>query len=365
MSEETQQPQEANMLGGFEAQTYRESPLIYYSNAAGNPGVYLEWERYTTSGVAKYNILRSTHIDGPYTLIDSVDFPENEYVDADGQPDSYYKVQEVDGSDVVLTTSQPITGDELLLKSSLRYELIDLLNVPVFDEEVIFNKDRTRATVAFPFWNYNPRPQVRITGYSSEGDREPMIILSEYDSINRTVNGGDPNYPDGLKIKMDYQGTIYFLDDNDDPVSIHAYDTVMVSYNVRLFTGSQMNEAMYMALQMVNSQPGSNKFPTIASAPYYYDPAIVYGATYFLLRSLLVGLNQRQKRLILQDPDNGAFDVISSLRETAKMYKDDFDKLLEKLPLAQYPKIGSITVPEFNMPGGRSRFFRYIWGKSA
>jgi hypothetical protein len=41
------------------------------------------------------------------------------------------------------------------------------------------------------------------------------------------------------------------------------------------------------------------------------------------------------------------------------MYKEEFDKQLEKLPIARYPRIGTITVPEFNLPGGRSRFFRY------
>jgi hypothetical protein len=43
------------------------------------------------------------------------------------------------------------------------------------------------------------------------------------------------------------------------------------------------------------------------------------------------------------------------------MYKEDFEKQLEKLPIAQFPKIKPIVVPAYNMPGGRSRFFRYIW----
>lgn len=227
MSEETQQTNEINMLGGFESQTYSESPLIYYSNSSEAQGIYIEWERYTLTGVSKYNILRSSHIDGPYSLVGSVDFPQNDYVDEDGLASSYYKIQEVNASDVVITTSQPINGDELLIKSSLRHELLHLLNVPIYDEEVIFNKDRTKATVAFSFWNYTPRPQVRITGYSSDGNREPMIILSEYETINQTINGPNPNYPDGLKIKLDYKGTIYFIDENDDPVEIHPYDTVI------------------------------------------------------------------------------------------------------------------------------------------
>jgi len=43
------------------------------------------------------------------------------------------------------------------------------------------------------------------------------------------------------------------------------------------------------------------------------------------------------------------------------MYKEDFEKMLEKLPLARLPNTRSITVPEYNMPGGRSRFFRFAF----
>jgi hypothetical protein len=47
--------------------------------------------------------------------------------------------------------------------------------------------------------------------------------------------------------------------------------------------------------------------------------------------------------------------------KTIVKIEEDFDKLLEKLPISRYPGIRGIVVPEFNMPGGRSRFFRYIW----
>ena len=119
-----------------------------------------------------------------------------------------------------------------------------------------------------------------------------------------------------------------------------------------------MNSALYMALQTVNSQPGASKYQTVSVTPFYWEPAIVYGATYYLIRSLLVSLTQRQRRLLLEDPDN---KIIDDLRQTGTMYNDQFKELLEKLPIAVLPGIRSIVVPEFNMPGGRSRFFRYIW----
>jgi hypothetical protein len=77
-----------------------------------------------------------------------------------------------------------------------------------------------------------------------------------------------------------------------------------------------------------------------------------------MLRSVLVQLTNRQRRLLIEDPDA---KFVEDLRSTATMYKEEFDKLLEKLPISRYPGIRSVVVPEFNMPGGRSRFFRYIW----
>ncbi len=361
----------------FSAQSYNQSALIYYNTNITNPGIYIEWDRNNVTGVYSYKILRSDYFDGTYAEIAEVLWPINEYIDTGGTPTSYYKIQEISSTNntTVLSTSQPIAGDELLVKSSLRFELEHLLNVPVYDEEVLFDRGRTKATVAYPFWNYFPRPQVRITSYSDEGDRDSLEILSEYTPVYTTINATyDPieynrdgntvaltnghNYPNGLLVKYDYYGNIYFVDNSGSPVAIKSYDTVFCTYNVKAFTSQHMNSCMYMALQAVNSQPGAAKYSSLSSMPFYYDPAIIYGACYYLLRSMLVSLTQRQRRLLFEDPDASIF---SNLKEAAMMYKEEFDKLLEKLPIAVYPGIRGVVVPEFNMPGGRSRFFRYIW----
>jgi hypothetical protein len=125
-----------------------------------------------------------------------------------------------------------------------------------------------------------------------------------------------------------------------------------------MFTTDHMNSALNMALQSINAQPGATKYPNVVNAPFYYEPALVYGAAYYMLRSVLVQLTNRQRRLLIEDPDA---KFVEDLRSTATMYKEEFDKLLEKLPISRYPGIRSVVVPEFNMPGGRSRFFRYIW----
>ena len=362
-------------MSDVSAKSWTQSPLVYYNTYTSNPGIYLEWEKTSPIVVYSYDIARSDSFDGDYLIIDTVYYPTQEYVDTTGNPSNYYKIYEADIDGNTLSTHAPMRGEELLIKSSLRYELEHLLNVPIYDEEVIFHKDRSRASVAFPYWNSFPKPEIRITGLSEEGDRDALIPLDEITSIYKTINknfdpiaysrdgdivnfDGGNNYSTGLKIKYDYDGNIFFIDDNNDPVSIQSYDTVFCTYYVKAFTNQHMNSALNLALQTINAQPGSRKYTTVADAPYYYDPAIIYGACYYLLRNLLVQLTQRQRRLLFEDPDASMF---SNIKEAAGMYKEEFDKQLEKLPIAVYPGIRGVVVPEFNMPGGRSRFFRYIW----
>jgi hypothetical protein len=380
------------MAEDFSAQSFTNSGLVYYNNIAvgttsdtasyiyynfsnPNPGIFIEWEHSGNTNTAFYRIQKSSNFDGTYMTLATVPYPMNEGVDSNGTPSDYYRIQEIDSNGNTLNTSSPMLGDELLIKSSLRYELEHLLNIPVYDEEIIFRKDRTMGTVAFPHWNYVPRPDIRISGPSNQGDRDPLIQLSETNPIYTTINSSyDPilysrdgnivqytdgnNYPNGLRVKYDFKGNVYFIDINGNPVSIQSYDSVMASYNIKMFTSEHMNSSLNMALQAINAQPGASKYLRVADAPYYYDPALIYGACYYLIRALLLSLTSRQRRLLIEDPDAKFTD---DLRQTATMYKEDFEKMLEKLPISRYPGIKSVVVPEFNMPGGRSRFFRYIW----
>jgi hypothetical protein len=336
-----------------------DSPMNLYNNAE-RPGVYLHWDRMSSTPVAFYQILRAEQIDGNYQVVATVVFPGNDFVDSEGHPSFYYKVREIDPANTAIATSAPRSGDELLINASLAFQVKDLLQVAVYDEEAIFGRDRTKARFAFKNWNAWPRAEIRMSGPSNDGDRDSLQILDDVTPIFTSVNGAD-NYPSGLKYQLDYQGGVYFKSQTDQPVPVDSADFLLGSYNVRLFNGSEMNNALYMALQSLNAQPGTAKYPTVASVPFFYDAALICGATYYLLRALLVGLTQREKRLLLQDPENGAYDTVASLRETAKMYEEEWKEFQKSIPRARYPMTVSIVTPEYFLPGGRSRMFRYLW----
>ncbi|MBS1722331.1 MAG: hypothetical protein JSS66_04905 [Armatimonadetes bacterium] len=347
-------------MPGYDVGSFSEDiPLVYYGNQT-SPGVYLNWDRYPSPGsTATYRIERAVNFQGPFEAIETVDYPVNEFIDEEGRPEYYYRIVELDSSDVELRTSQPLIGEELLVKASLAYQVRDLLRVRVLDEEVPFNRGRTVGLSSFPNWNYSPRPLIRISSDSQDGAVDPMAVMSEDSAIMRTYGDTD-NYADGLLYKLDYQGKIYFVDTNGDPVSVDYADTVLATYYVRMFTGREMNDALYMALQQINALPGVNEYPDVGSAPFWYDAALVIGATYWLIRSLMLRLTNRETRLLVHDPreEDPWFD---NLKTIADMYKEDWGSLLKTLPKARYPSLRTVVTPEYYLPGGRSRFFRYVW----
>lgn len=364
MQSESNLPPDPNAVPIFHAASYGDVPDTYFS-AETQPGIYLHWDRRYGTPTAFYQIQRAKQFDGKYEPIATVVYPGNDYIDPTGNPQFFYRIAELDQNSNILGFGQPMVGEDLLIKASLAYQIKDFLRVPVYDEDAIFNRDRSQGRFAFTNWNTWPQPEIRISGASNDGDRDPFAILDQNTPIFTTSNGSD-NYTSGLKYRLDYNGRAFFMDQTDAIATIHSYDFVSASYYVRLFTNQEMNDALYQALQTINSQPGSNKYHTVASTPFEYDAALICGATYFLLRGLLVGLNQREKRLLLQDPSSSGdtpFDTIGSLRETAKMYQDDWKELLKALPKMRYPRTLSVVSPEFYMPGGRSRAFRQAWGK--
>lgn len=331
-----------------------------FMSTAVNPGVYIIWERRSTSPVAFYQILRGATIDSEFETIATLPFPAYDFVDTYGNPSHYYRIREISPTNTVLSTSEPIFGSELLIKATLMYEVQHLMRLHVESEDGIFeHKNRNSCRFVHSMWNSYPRPEIRITSASNDGDGEPFAHLDDIEPIFKTINGDTNNYPDGLRIRPDYNGRIFFIDQNGNPTNVQPYDTVTASYDTRAFTQSQMNNALNMALQGINAQPGSNKYPTVGSTPIWYDQALISGAAYFLLRSLSVQLNNREFKLLITDPDDK--EVFARIREQAKQYQEDYNAQLKVLPISLYPRSRTIVTPEYFLPGGRSRFFRYLF----
>lgn len=366
---------------GYSVQSTKSSTAItgIITNTVGALGVeYLQFNSpLCIAEDFEFNILigdlnnRFTYIPTALDYVASVQAPLNELIDKNGNPADTYYIKQTNDDYSTLFSVPPITGDELLIKSSVLYELNALLRVAVYDEEPLFGHLRQTATLTYGDIVTDPAPQIRITCSTNSGQRSPMFVLSPYSEFTNSLDQAesDPfaaptnnnNYPNGLFYRFTNEGKLYFYDLNGTPTSIQEYDTILVTYYVKMFTNKQINNALYLALQAINAQPGINKISSVRSCPFYYDQTLVSGATYYLLRQLAVGLNSRERRLLVMDSEQSSFDAVANIKDTAKMYQEEFNELLKKLPIAVRPTMGTITTPEFALPGGRSRLYRQLW----
>ncbi len=339
----------------------------YYGN-----GIFIAWDWVgNESTVATAKIYRSDYgrMNGPWEEVDEIDFPENSYIDEDGTVDSYYYIEELDSLGAVVTTQTVFYGEESLLLADVYYEILPFLHLRAKESRLRFNRTRTVGFSAMGNWNYEPPPIVEINApnaYETGGLQQ----LDKVELIYSTTDTGN-DYPTGLKYNVDFNGKVFFYDGPGNTVAIQPYDDVFVTYQFKLITTRDINRAARQSLHEIVAQPGANKITEIYQAPIHWDAAIVYGAAGRLLKQIALYLTVPEPSVFFsfgqRDPDEirqDAKSAFDNINKKSQEYLERFDKMKEKLAIERYPMTGVIVTPEFQLPGGRSRFFRSLWKSS-
>lgn len=198
--------------------------------------------------------------------------------------------------------------------------------IPVYHEQSIPDIDNQKYKFTFARWNQ---------AYGTRIFRN-----------NKLVEGGyEINY---------FNGTVLF----DSPLS--DYDTIYADYNFRWFSDEQLDRFLLNALAIVNFYPPQSAY-SILSVPDLYIPILLYGAAKDAIRELLMCLNFQQPQQVFGGAD-AAQKAFSNMETLKKNYEEEFTRLLEQKKYGKYPRTKVVTVPEFTLPGGRSRWFRYMFG---
>jgi len=239
-----------------------------------------------------------------------------------------YELQRVQVSDDVESDTQPIYDSRAtVLREALEYRLACAQNIPVFDEQARPFPGYSQYQVTFPNWNQSAG--VRIY----RNDRNNMII----DDL-------DVNY---------FKGYITF----DYPMT--SYDKIYVDYNFRWFTDNELYQYLVDAVNGFNAMPPVTNY-TVESVPDAYTMAVIAHAAADALRKMMLCLNFQQPREVFGGEDMlssvfGNFDSIKKNFETEwKLYFDEKKR-------GPYPSTMAVSVPEYTLPGGRSRWFRNIF----
>jgi len=235
--------------------------------------------------------------------------------------------------EVVISESGDTINSDLNLYggkiSALRTALNEMIccaqKIPVYHEQALPDIYNKKFKLTFPRWNQ---------AYGTRVYRNNKLVEGSYEI----------NY---------FKGTVIF--DN----SLSEYDMVHTDYNFRWFDDQQLDRFMFNALAISNFYPPHTGY-NIMNVPDTYIPLILYGAAKDAIRELLMCLNFQQPQQVFGGAD-AAQKAFSNMETLKKNYEEEFTRLLEQKKFGPYPKTRSIVTPEFTLPGGRSRWFNYMF----
>jgi hypothetical protein len=232
---------------------------------------------------------------------------------------------------IILTTMG--TGDPL---NSGNLTLVEGCGSPSINFLDVTKKTGKFSTIfdfAFKNWKQDPRPIVRLNN-------------------TRIVDDG---------WHADYQGKIY-LDRLMAPE-----DYINVSYNFAYFSEEELLSFLKFGLQMMNTiPPASQQYMNLETAPLTWDAPILLWAAITALKRIIFGLGCQQTQLIFGGPDNiNSEEAARAYQDTLKGLYTDYTELwkeaAENVKSKRLPGMAIAVQPEYTLPGGRSRWFRYLY----
>ena len=336
---------------------------MYPLNPITSPGIYAQGtlatfiittirSRGEPAGFAN-PFMRIESLDGTSTVLENIEMtraPESYYfydwevpsdltpgtykliVSADLESQTYEKAQIITViSNSGLPTQQILTANtESELLVGLYYMIKSTQEIPVEEEQAKISSNGLKATFTFDKWNifYNKTK-----------------IYRNFEEINS-----------GYTINYD-AGEILFES------ALGEHETIHADYNFSWFGAEEMSLFLQLSLNEINMvPPGSTK--SLGDAPELWYPAIIYGAAKNVYRRLIHDLAYQQPKLVYgYDGEGGGNwkDAVEQFRTLKENYEKDFAELSKNAKRNLWPSIGIVVTPEFTMPGGRSRWFRYLY----
>ena len=227
------------------------------------------------------------------------------------------------GTDITETETAAITALESYIGCAQK--------IPVVSELGTIDRTRTQVHFQWPRWNLS----------------NTKIFLN-----NNLLT------PDADNIAIDYDtGTVTF------PRVLIPSDSVKATYNFRFFTREDLLRYLNDALSLINIEPGGSNNFTLQNIPAQAIGVLLHGAAANALQAIMFCLMFQKEATIFGGMDR-ASEVFSNFKSLKENHEQVFAEAKKKLKIARYPNTVSVVQPEFTLPGGRSRWFRYLFSSN-
>lgn len=200
-------------------------------------------------------------------------------------------------------------------------------HIPLYWEQGMRTTDSTMFDFAFSNWNQDPKPLVRKNG----------LLMT-----------------DGWVV--DYQaGSVFFETPPEET------DDITVAYSFAYFSVEELASFLNEGLRAMNAlPPASWSYRSVNQIPGYWEYGVLLQAAIHAMRRLVMGLNFQERAIIFgEDPDR-ARATQQQFQQLYQDYSSLWTEIADGIKRA-LPTTAMIVVPEYTLPGGRSRWFRYLY----
>jgi len=224
-----------------------------------------------------------------------------------------------------------VTNRMAVLLRALENDFIyEAQHIPVYWEQALLTADPTKRNLAYPNWRKDPVPVVRKNG-----------LITDQGWV------------------VDYKGNMFFQDAPDET------DDINVSYTFAYFSTEELAGFLNEGLRAMNAlPPASWTYRNVNQVPFHWEYGILIVAAMFAMRRLIMGLNFQERSIIFgEDPDR-ARAAQQNFKDLYQEYSDVWKEVSAGIKKT-LPTTGMVVVPEYTLPGGRARWYRYLYTTSA
>lgn len=203
-----------------------------------------------------------------------------------------------------------------------------------------------RCTQRIPVYNEVPR---------RNGARDTFqFVWPKWNLGNHAIFRNDE---EDLDATIDFEtGTVRF------EAPLLDSDRVAATYNFRFFSDIEKLRFLSDALQFLNIEPPGSEF-ALENASEPVVAVILQGAAALAIKNLLMCLNFQETATIFGGRE-GAQQAHGNLMSLKENYEKSFMELKKQFKRARWPTTAAVVQPEFTLPGGRSRWFRFLFSSS-
>ena len=218
-----------------------------------------------------------------------------------------------------------MTPQQIALIAGLETYLGCMQAIPVVNETARRNASRDQYLFTFPRWNLG----------------------------NHAIFMNKEEVTSGFTIDFD-NGLVRF----DNPLL--TSDVIRSTYTFRFFSQTDLLRFINDAINNLNVGPPLLSY-TPETLPTQFFGVVMQGAAALAIQKMLMCWSIQQIRKIFGDDASATQSNWQSLKQN---YEENFKVLREQAKISRYPPPAAVIAPEYTLPGGRSRWFRYLFSSS-